>query len=212
MLFRSIKLVEFIEELDAALSVGWNGFTGRLVIKKPASPKDVPAEYIMKPYEIKLEYNGKSWITVPLEIGHDEIGDTDKPDYFISKDIVEIFTQLNFPEPNPIPLIPIHHQVAQKIHALSSESSERAHDLIDLQLIVNHGQIDYFLINNTCQRLFKSRRQQEWPPIILKGGNWDSLYSAQADSLPVTLSVDEAVEWVNKLISDISGASDQITI
>ena len=104
---RKIKLMEFVEELDSALRVGWNGFTGRLVIKKPATPKNVPTEYIMKPYEIKLEYNGKSWITVPLEIGHDEIGDTDQPDYFISEDIVDIFTQLNFPDPTPIPLIPI---------------------------------------------------------------------------------------------------------
>jgi hypothetical protein len=203
---RSKNIVEFIEELDVALGAGWNGFTGRLIIKKPANPKNVPTEYVMRPYEIKLEYNGKSWITVPLEIGHDEIGDTNQPDYFISKDIVDIFTQLNFPAPAPIPLLPLHHQVAQKLHALSTENSERAHDLIDLQLIIKHGPIDFFMLNETCHRLFKYRHQQEWPPIIMKGVNWDRLYAAQADGLSVTLSIDEAVEWVNNLISGISGA------
>lgn len=123
---------------------------------------------------------------------------------------MDIFTQLNFPEPAPIPLLPIHHQIAQKLHALSTEKSERAHDLIDLQLIVNHGPIDLFLTNITCHRLFKSRRQHEWPPIIMKGVNWSSLYATQAEGLPVKLSVDEAVEWVNNLISEISGATDQI--
>ena len=29
---RKIKLIEFIKELDASLGVGWNGFTGRLIL------------------------------------------------------------------------------------------------------------------------------------------------------------------------------------
>jgi hypothetical protein len=132
---RAEDLDDFLEKLDAALKNGWYGFTGRIVRKDPPKPKGVPGEYIMQPFEIKLEYNRKSWVTVPLEIGHEEIGDTSNPDYYISQDIVVIFERLGFPAPKPVALMPIHHQIAQKIHALSAEGSERAHDLIDLQLI-----------------------------------------------------------------------------
>lgn len=51
------------------------GFTGRIVEREPAQPKDVPPEYVMRPFDVKLSYNGKPWCTVPLEVGHNEIGD-----------------------------------------------------------------------------------------------------------------------------------------
>ena len=92
-------LESFINELEEALSTGWNGFTGRVVHKEPAKPKGIPGEYIMRPFEIKLSYKGKSWLTVPFEVGHDEIGDTETPDYFISEDIVAFFRLLGFPDP-----------------------------------------------------------------------------------------------------------------
>lgn len=164
----------------------------------------------MRPYEIKLEYNGKSWITVPLEIGHDEIGDADQPDYLISNDIIEIFSKLNFTVPKPIALMPIHHQIAQKLHALSSLNSERAHDLIDLQLILKHELLNLPLVLKTCIRLFKSRRQQEWPPLITKGDAWDTLYASQIGRLPVAPNVDEAIDVINELVLVICN-SDKIT-
>ncbi|NLO37453.1 MAG: nucleotidyl transferase AbiEii/AbiGii toxin family protein [Clostridiaceae bacterium] len=205
---RNANLSEYTADLEAALKKGWNGFTGRLVTKKPASPKNIPAEYVMKPYEVKLEYNGKSWITVPLEIGHDEIGDTAQPDFLITDDVVSIFSKLSFPDPMPVPLLPIHHQIAQKLHALSSTKSERAHDLIDLQLIIKRETITYPLLNATCYRLFKSRHQQEWPPVITKGASWDNLYTSQTGDLPVIKNVTDALVWVNSLISEICRSSD----
>lgn len=30
----------------------------------------------MQPFEIKLSYEGRHWLTVPFELGHDEIGST----------------------------------------------------------------------------------------------------------------------------------------
>lgn len=46
----------------------------------------------MRPFAVKLSYNGKPWLTVELEVGHDEIGDADEPDWGISPDIVDFFT------------------------------------------------------------------------------------------------------------------------
>lgn len=207
---RADDLETFIEQLDASLKNGWYGFTGRVVRKIPAKPKGIPEEYIMQPFEIKLAYNGKSWITVPLEIGHDEIGDTATYDSFISKDIVALFEKLGFPSPNPIPLLQIHHQIAQKLHALSTPGSERAHDLIDLQVIVNSEKVDYPLTKNVCERLFVFRRQQSWPPTIIKNDGWDMLYESQVNDLDAFKNVDDAIAWGNELIRIIDDAITEI--
>jgi hypothetical protein len=154
----------------------------------------------MQPFEIKLAYNGKSWLTVPLEIGHDEIGDTETFDSYISQEIVSLFEKLGFPAPSPIALIKVHHQIAQKLHALSTDRSERAHDMIDLQVIVKNEIIDYQLTKNACVRLFPFRRQQSWPPIIVKSDGWDRLYSSQVNELDVFKNFDVAIAWTNDLI------------
>jgi hypothetical protein len=197
----------FLENFDAALDIGWNGFTGRIVRKEPAKPKGVPNEYIMQPFEIKLAYNGKSWMTVLLEVGHTEIGDTSNPDYYISEDIVTLFVKLGFPAPKPVALMQTHHQIAQKLHALSAENSERAHDLIDLQVIVKNETVDLAQTRNTCMRLFDSRKMQVWPPIISIGENWNTLYDAQRFGLDVIDTVDEAITWANDFVQMIEQAA-----
>lgn len=74
---RASDIENYVAKLEDALLTGWNGFTGKLVPGKPAKPKGVPTRYVMQPFEVKLSYNGKSWITVPLEVGHNEIGDAE---------------------------------------------------------------------------------------------------------------------------------------
>ncbi|MCL2804847.1 MAG: nucleotidyl transferase AbiEii/AbiGii toxin family protein [Treponema sp.] len=200
---RAEDLDKYLKQLEVSLSEGYNDFTGIVIRKNPAKPKGIPGEYIMQPFEIKLSYMGKSWLTVNLEIGYNEIGDADSFDNFLSQDIINIFEKLGFPKPKPIPLMQIHHQIAQKLHALSEIGSERAHDLIDLQIIKNNEKIDYNLTKNTCKRLFVYRKQQEWPPVIIKGNNWNTLYSSQITGIAVLQNVDDAIDWVNGLIKMI---------
>jgi len=202
---RADELNVYMEQLNESLNTGWNGFTGRVVRKEPAKPKGVPGEYIMQPFEIKLSYKGKSWLTVPLEIGHDEIGDTETYDFFISKEITDLFEKLDLPAPNPVALLQLHHQVAQKLHALSLMGSERAHDMIDLQVIIKYEKVDYLLTKNVCKRLFAFRKQQDWPPVITKGDRWDILYESQISGLDVLQETDEAIAWTNTLIKTIDG-------
>jgi hypothetical protein len=203
---RAEDLDIFISSLDEGLTTGWNGFTGKVIRKQPAKPKNVPGEYVMQPFEVKLSYNTASWHTVQLEIGNDEIGDTLSPEFYISPDIISIFEQLGFPTPRPVALMPISHQIAQKLHAVSGTNSARAHDLVDLQLIVSNETIDYTEIKETCQRLFAYRRLQKWPSKVSKGIDWDALYDTQKEGLDVLKSVDEAVDWVNLLIDTIEAS------
>jgi len=196
----------FISSLEDELTKGWNGFTGRVVPKPPAKPKNIPPHYVMQPFEIKLLYKEKSWLTVKLEVVHNEIGDADSPEWGISSDIIELFESVGLPAPDPVPLMPLHHQIAQKLHGLSELGSKRAHDLIDLQLIVQNEAIDYPKTRATCERLFAYRNAQTWPPVITKGYNWDSLYLDQLEEIDISTNVDDAIIWANKLIASIKNA------
>ncbi len=63
------------------------------------------------------------------------------------------------PEPGPVALMPLTHQVAQKPHALTSPGKSRAHGLADLQVICRNGAPDLVATHETCVRLFDYRRQ-----------------------------------------------------
>lgn len=204
---RAADLDDFVSELSDSLTAGWEGFTGGVVPKAPAHPEGVPDPYVMHPFDVKLSYNMKSWVTIPLEIGHDEIGDTEDVEYRMSSDIAEMFERLGFPAPKPVPVLALHHQVAQKLHAVSAPGSERAHDLVDLQLIASAGDLDLARAREACVRLFASRHGHAWPPTIAVGERWGELYDHAREGLPALADVGEAVAWANDLIIRIDLAT-----
>ena len=139
-------------------------------------------------------------------MGHDEIGDADDPDFVEPTDANKVLKQLGFPPLPPIATMKLNHQVAQKLHGASEPGSMRAHDLIDLQVIVTRGDLDWALTRETCERLFSYRKRQEWPPIIIKHEGWDGLYAAQLLEEPILQNVDEAVDWANELVEKIQSS------
>ena len=195
----------YAEQLNEALHEGWEGFSGRVVKREPASPEGVPGDYVMQPYDVKLTYMGRAWCTVPLEIGHNEIGDADAPDWAELTDVTALFESLGFPALGNVPLMPLEHQIAQKLHAMTSVG-DRARDLVDLQLIFARADIDMKKTNQTCKRLFAYRKSQAWPASVVKQENWEALYKEQANGLPVLQNVDEAISWANELIEKIANA------
>ncbi len=197
------KPEDYAEKLNASLSKGWEGFAGRVVERSPAHPKDVPAEYVMRPFDVKLSYNGKPWCTVPLEVGHNEIGDAENADWVRLEDAERIFSELGFPALQRVPLMPLEHQIAQKIHALTGDG-DRVRDLIDLQLIAQNASIDYAKTRCVCERLFAYRQQQEWPPSLREKSDWRNLYDAQAAAFSVEKDFGNAVTWVNDFITRIA--------
>jgi hypothetical protein len=200
------SIEEFGRLLEERLRAGWNGFTGAVAPGRPAHPRGVPGEYVMRPFEVRLSYNGRPWCTVDLEVGHDEIGDADTPEYVLSPAVAAMFEALGFPAPSPVPLMPIPFQIAQKLHGATEPASRRAHDLVDLQLILAQGEPDWARTRAVCIRLFDYRRQQPWPPIVTPGADWPALYAAQAQGLPVLPTVEEAAAWTSRLIARIDSA------
>ena len=205
-----MDLADYKLKLEEALKTGWNGFTGLLSNVQPPKPKDVPESYVMIPFDIKLSYCGRSWQTVRIEIGHNEIGDADEYEEYLPQTLAAAFEALSFPHPAPLRVMKLSYQVAQKLHAVSEPGSERAHDLIDLQLMTVHSTLDFPDINKTCNRLFKYRRKHDWPPKVTLGAGWREAYeeafSTIDDASGLFPSVEEAVVWVNHLIMKIDTA------
>lgn len=196
-------LARFRSDFEETLAAGWAGFTGRLIEKAAPRPPAVPSQYVMQPFEVKLDYLRRSWCTVKFELGHNEIGDAEDPEPKLADDLAELFREIGLRAPNPVPVMRSDHQVAQKLHAVSSDLSERARDLVDLQLLDNGEELDLMQVADTCRRLFDYRKQQEWPPTITAGDTWRTLYTEAADGLKVLQSLDEAVTWTQEFINRI---------
>lgn len=204
---RTIDLEMYLDALRVKLAEGWSGFTGKLTEVDPPAPPNVPTPYVMMPYDIKLRYLGRAWMTVRIEIGHNEIGDADAFELMLPDDIAAAFVALGFPRPHEMPVMKLSYQVAQKLHAVSAAGSDRAHDLIDLQLMEKHSSLDFGDVKSKCERLFTYRREHTWPPVLTKGESWERVYHEARETLrdatSVLSTVDEAIAWGNALIDKI---------
>ncbi|UKA62774.1 nucleotidyl transferase AbiEii/AbiGii toxin family protein [Arthrobacter sp. FW306-04-A] len=204
---RTGGLATFRADFEERLRKGWGGFTGRLVERKAPKPAGIPASYVMKPFDVKLDYEGKPWCTVPFELGHNEIGDADDPEFALAPSISEMFTAVGLPAPDPVAVMPADHQIAQKIHASTVSGSDRARDLVDLQLLGAREQLDLAMVRATCIRLFDYRKAHAWPPSVVEGAGWVTLYAEAAEGLDVVPGVAPAIEWLSKFIARIDQAS-----
>lgn len=198
----------FLKGMRENLSHGWSGFAGEVHILKQASPKGLPFDYVMQPCAVKLSYMGKAWYTVDLEIGHNEIGDADAYDEIeVPEEIARLTEFLSLPPLNRVRVMKLEYQVAQKLHGASGVNSQRAHDLIDLQLIMARAEeLDFPRMAEICKRLFIYRRKQPWPAKIVANEGWDTAYETQRLDLPVLSTAEEAVAWANDLIDKIAKA------
>ena len=201
-------LATFRIDFEDSLAAGWAGFTGRLIEKAAPRPSGVPTAYVMQPFDVKLDYRGRSWCTVRFEVGHNEIGDADEPEYHLADGLVRLFTDVGLEAPKPVRVMRADHQVAQKLHAVSEPGSEGARDLVDLQLLDKVEELDLAQVKATCVRLFEYRRQQSWPPTIVRGDGWATLYEAAVEDIDVLPDVDDAVAWVNEFVQRIAAGGD----
>lgn len=209
---RALSLDAYLAELDERLLAGWGHFTGTLTELPAPEPQGVPEDYIMRPFDIHLDYQGRRWLTVRFELGRDEIGSTEEIETVIAEDILELFALVGLPEPRPLAVLNREHQIAQKLHACTATDprtgrNERAHDLVDLQILDQEEQIDMAAVDAIGRRLFAARRTHDWPPVVRSHRGWDSLYVEAADGLAVLEDVEAAVAWANDFIRRATSAA-----
>jgi len=196
----------FIGELNEKLKAGWGDFTGTATKGEQRAPEElverITFAYVMQPARVKLNYRGKNFMSIDLEIGYDELEATTAVpvELEMSDEVRELFAELGLREPSPVRVLPLHHQISQKLHACSEPGSVRAHDLVDLQLMVPIA--DPVLVRDTAVRLFAFRAGHAWPPTVSAGDGWEVRYADAAEGLDV-LTLDEAVVWANEYIASL---------
>lgn len=199
-----LSVDDYIDALRQNLSAGWGGFSGRIVPEQEPAPPGIPPEYIMKPFSVRLDYRSRSWIKLPLELGRDEVGSTENSTFRIAPSIAELFGRIGLPEPAAISVLKVEHQIVQKLHACTGTdrngNNDRAHDLVDIQLLMTDDPPDLANLNYIGQRLFAARQLHTWPPQIRAWPSWTELYQNAAEGLPVLSTVEDAVAWTNDLI------------
>jgi len=195
----------FEDALRPSLAQGWAPFRGQLLAKSPRPREGIPASYVMQPYVVKLTAYGRAFGTVVLEVGYDELGATTdgSADMLLPDEITVMFAALGLPRPDPVPVVAAHHQIAQKIHACTEPASERAHDLVDLQLLwpVDDAGID--LVSQTTERLFAFRRAHAFPGTCTITPDWPTAYVEAVAGLDVIADVEPAAAWLNTQLADL---------
>lgn len=195
---------DFIAKLQENLTTGWSGFTGFVIKGKKKAPRDVPEQYVMQPFAVQVIYAGKIISRVPLEISMDEIESTTVAVETIDDDLVRLFTDIGLDAPLPCSVLSVEHQIAQKMHACTevvrNNTNERAHDLVDIQLLYEDEEFNPIDLGAIARRLFVLRKKGEWPPTVRELPEWLSLYAAAAEGLEVR-DLAQSIVWVNELIS-----------
>lgn len=66
--------------------------------------------------------------------------------------------------------------------------------------------LDLARTKEVCERLFKYRKMQEWPPVVVKGKGWEERYGDLLQGLDALWDVDGAVAWANELVARIDAS------
>jgi hypothetical protein len=194
------SLDELLSDLDAAFAEPYSGFTFAY-----GDPRPVGATSAQR-FEVKLQYQGRAWGTLRVEVSPPEGRSGDEADR-VPAISVAVF---GLEGPEFVACLSLRYQIAQKLHACTERfddrENERAHDLIDL-LLMEELIEDYLGVRQACLETFEIRDTHAWPPALNAEPNWREVYAALAEefAFPIT-DVDEAVAGVQAMIARINEA------
>jgi hypothetical protein len=171
---------ELVDTLDEAFKDPYEGFT----LRRDGEPEDIGKALRVS---IRVQFNGKSWGTVPLEVSspegastpYESVRPTDLGDF-------------GFIGPAALSCIAVRHQFAQKLHAMTEPLEEgkdnpRFRDLFDLWQLKDQIPVDLAL-RAECQHIFKLRNTHAWPPNVTVFDSWVEPYKKIASDAGVVLT------------------------
>ncbi|GAA4520372.1 nucleotidyl transferase AbiEii/AbiGii toxin family protein [Brachybacterium paraconglomeratum] len=151
-------------------------FTATLRPGRLHDPGLARPQYVMHPYRVSLSFLGDQWAGLDIEVSDPEIGPHAHARLEVDDELTELSALFGFGPLQPVELIDLEYQIAQKIHAVTDPSYARAHDLVDLQLLWNVGP-SLSAVRKFATRTFDWRQAQAWPPLPLRPmGTWELAY------------------------------------
>ena len=222
---------EFEQAFRARLAEGWGtvpaskgelrrnpdapervAFTATVRAVKLHDPGLARPEYVMHPYRVSIAFLGAAWGALDVEVSDPEINPDAHTRKEIDGELVQFGAYFGFGDLQPVELVDLEYQIAQKLHAVTDPTYVRAHDLVDLQLLWG-ADPDLTVLQRLCERTFGWRRWQAWPPLPLRPmDGWELAYAdARAETevggtTPVLPDVTAAREWLTQVIKVIASS------
>lgn len=222
---------EFEQAFRARLAEGWGtvpaskgelrrnpdapervAFTATVRAVKLHDPGLARPEYVMHPYRVSIAFLGAAWGALDVEVSDPEIDPYAHSRKEIDGELVQFGAYFGFGDLQPVELVDLEYQIAQKLHAVTDPAYVRAHDLVDLQLLWG-AELDFRVLRELCVRTFDWRRQQAWPPLPLRPmGGWELAYAdARSETeidghTPVLPDVTAARRWLEQIIGLIASS------
>ena len=200
------------DQLAEAGEVGWEGFTATFTAPEEIDVPGMPVK--PRRFTAKLNYRGKPFASVPIEVSTVEAGNADEFDTLTS----DALGLVGVPIAVSVPCMTIPWQIAQKLHAVTAvfgapRVNDRAHDLVDLQLLEGLlPDADVSATRRACFAVFEARAQQPWPPRVSALPHWSPIYVGALeglDHLELATTVEEAAWVVLRFVERIDAASDK---
>lgn len=201
---------EVHEQFAEAGEMGWEGFTAIFTVPEEIDVPGMPVK--PRRFTAKLNYRGKPFASVPIEVSTVEAGNADQFDTLTSNALGLI----GVPAAISVPCITVPWQIAQKLHAATAvletpKVNDRAHDLVDLQLL--EGLLPYTDLSPTrsaCIAVFEARAQQPWPPNVAALPHWPPIYRGALeglDHLELAATAEAAADAVQRFVERIDRAT-----
>ncbi|MGH9112425.1 MAG: nucleotidyl transferase AbiEii/AbiGii toxin family protein [Acidimicrobiales bacterium] len=189
--------------LDEALARGHGDFTARRT-----EAERVRGTQAMRA-DVKLDYRGKRWATVQIEISPAEPGVGDEIDHLPAKPL----EHLGLTGPDEVPAVSVRWQLAQKLHACTEppaagSRNERFRDLIDIVLLWDLVATEARpSVREACEQIFELRALHPWPPRVQPPADWARPYRQLATEIRFPLDeLDAAADAVHAVVDEIARA------
>ena len=210
-LFRG-EVERFESALDTAISEPWGPFT----LQRTAIEEITGARPLAKPrrFDLKLLIKGTVWRRIKVEISF--------PEGHIADGLESVPTPragfFGISTPDHLSGIAMAYQVAQKLHACTDPDdppeflNDRVRDVVDLLLIRDrfYGGLAAIDVRAACVDVFSARAAEasevgqpvrRWPPVLaVPNEEWVRAYPALAESVDISLTLDQAVSALNDWI------------
>lgn len=185
-------------------------FTASVRAAKLHDPGLTRPEYVMHPYRVSIAFLGSTWGALDVDVSDPEIDSYAHARTEIDGELVQFGAYFGFGELQPVELVGLEYQIAQKIHAVTDPAYTRAHDLVDLQLLWA-AEPDLSVLNRLCIRTFDWRNEQIWPPLPLRPmEDWALAYADAREETevnghtPVLADITTARAWLGEIVERIA--------